>query len=800
MASLPFTVALHLLLVLSLQCGWKENMWSAFACSNLSAPQWSNIASPSPSSFPLSSSPLGISIALVQFTAATTTFSLAAVTEDPFILKTDLEVTASDVSPPVFELRQSYRYSLPSSCGAIIEGTSDLLLVSIIPVTFKAVFPRLVDRTPLFASLHTLSTALCAPVLVHVLMPIVSWKSVFSSLGRSSGLVSDDILYLHSLLHELPAFVQHIAATSPADLQLLIQSFHVPPLQVVALSSSLAEVDASHTIQSYIRRLHWLATRGDDNGRLQCGQRVGNYSLTPLSLQQRHVEALIFSMKPHRHLLVASQMCRDDIVALHSFDAVSVVSHQQQRETHTSASYPSVETKPGIEEQTVDAIAVCGLQLQPYLSSFPVKLLSSLLLLASHSVHVTAGYSWMPDGSGNVVCATQSMTIVTGPIQQVVELYRDIDVGQLVVVVDGVRLTAPCIWRLLNGGNLSIFLTTPTASSPYNHTIVEMQLEYERHFADTSGSAFAFHLRVSGAVAKTSFAPALFDSVTLTSFLLHRLAIGALVDGYRPQYRQEISQHGRRKTEPIHSAVDAAGAIVEPNFALIPALFSVQGLSLFSYPLLPSSALPIASVSFSQLSPWSPGYAIPRVIHQTWFDPVSPPWLSIGSWRQSYLEACDGWLHLLWDRNSVLHVPMLDRWLWDLHRSQNGRSHISRAAILRSYGGTYVDADIPSLESGVLDGWYAAANDTGSFVVTEEKARTCESSRLFGTRPQHPIMTALQEWQHELTADDRGSAQWEKKGPDDLARACASCLSAPSDCSVAVVSLSSLCMDGPNVP
>ena len=456
-------------------------------------------------------------------------------------------------------------------------------------------------------------------------------------------------------------------------------------------------------------------------------------SLTIPALQQQYVELLIASMSAATQAVPAS-----------------------------AAQYPptaALELTPSFTALPISAAdASC--------SSQP----TAVLLLSSSTTHITGVYTSAGAGSdGGDGCALRSLSVVSGPIQQAVELGRGNDDHRSPVVrVDGVRLLPAhvAVWPLLNRGNLTM---TTTSSA----LVVTLQLGYNEQAA-------RFDYRLLIELPLQSATPPPPDVPLATTVRLHVASdvsglVGAWVDDEkRAEYilppTSSIVQH--------HALLESSTAMNEPSIGLDEQARALEGYSMFATPIVPFSTLPLAAVSLRPLSASAPIYSIPRIMHQNWFGPRIPPWAWINTWRREYLQRHDGWLHLLWRADSVVHLQLLDRLLWDSEDSLNGLSDISRTAMTRTYGGTYIDGDMCSLDSRPLDELYVAANTTGFYVAREKEGSDLYASSIFGAQRDHPVMRLFQLWQRNNTARDKTDMPWKRIGPGATTKAVESCLSA----------------------
>ena len=88
---------------------------------------------------------------------------------------------------------------------------------------------------------------------------------------------------------------------------------------------------------------------------------------------------------------------------------------------------------------------------------------------------------------------------------------------------------------------------------------------------------------------------------------------------------------------------------------------------------------------------------IPRVIHQVWVGPVTPPFDMMATWR-AMNPTCE---YRLWSDGSCPHLEGYEYFQHDLinakeyraMREWNGKCDVLRFELMHEYGGVYIDAD-----------------------------------------------------------------------------------------------------------
>ena len=605
--------------------------------------------------------------------------------------------------------------SIPCACMLNQSSSAaQYLLVQLEPTVLQAVLPRHSDRLSLLSQLRQVSASLCIPLLAYV------WLPPAVGVKRPNGSIDTAAVYLHALLHELPSFVDRVVAADGVEALTLTRTFHVPPAHLALLPSVHSTpwmLSVSNTSATFLPAASLLLdellevtlqTRLDPST-------ASNYTLTAPSLQQRYVEAI-------RDTMAAPADCEHAVNRSQQFTVDASELKWNEADSHSRLASLSCSDSPPVP---------C-----------PASAATIALLHSSHSVHITGEYSYAQTAASG--CELQSITIVLGPIQQVVEVYRNVSTQRVVISIDGVELRREAVWPLNNKGNVT---------RDQDHISMQLAAPARGALDDRpTEPLFAYHFTIFiEQPSDTDPTKPLCTSLQLTRFLSCQAELGVLADGWRLDYLQQASVARSNNTPSWSKQWATSGTIVEPAFGLDVQQFTVSGLSLFSYPLMASRELPVTSVSFFPLSCFHPRYVIPRLIHETWFGPLIPAWLWINSWRRDYLQRHPGWVFLLWRSDSVRHLHYLDHYLWDMEKTYNGMSDVSRTAAARAYGGMYIDADSLSLEARPLDELYLAANSTGFFIAREKPNFDLFAAGVFGTTPNHDVMRRFQDWQHRNT-------------------------------------------------
>jgi len=96
--------------------------------------------------------------------------------------------------------------------------------------------------------------------------------------------------------------------------------------------------------------------------------------------------------------------------------------------------------------------------------------------------------------------------------------------------------------------------------------------------------------------------------------------------------------------------------------------------------------------------------SIPHNIFQVWIGPQAPPRVWMSEWQATVgLAINEGWSYRLFRDEDVASLRHLDHESFDKFTRFDGRADLIRVAILREFGGLYIDADVvpaPLLRSG----------------------------------------------------------------------------------------------------
>lgn len=88
---------------------------------------------------------------------------------------------------------------------------------------------------------------------------------------------------------------------------------------------------------------------------------------------------------------------------------------------------------------------------------------------------------------------------------------------------------------------------------------------------------------------------------------------------------------------------------------------------------------------------------IPKIIHQIWVGDREPPLHWIETWKKKHPD----WQHILWTEKEIETLDLPNKQAYEFYKKEKlwfGMSDIARVAILKKYGGVYIDADTICLQ------------------------------------------------------------------------------------------------------
>lgn len=167
------------------------------------------------------------------------------------------------------------------------------------------------------------------------------------------------------------------------------------------------------------------------------------------------------------------------------------------------------------------------------------------------------------------------------------------------------------------------------------------------------------------------------------------------------------------------------------------------------------------------LAPTSFEPKIPRIIHQIWLGPKSPPpyfWEYSKSWQKNN----PGWEWRLWTDKEVKELEFEQKDLYLRSTNWGEKSDILRAELLDRFGGMYVDTDFECIKSfnelHYKYDFYAGLEPPHDGDFTSTAPHVTISDALIGARAGHPI---IKEWKRLIRANWN---EVEEKYPDSVKR------------------------------
>lgn len=138
--------------------------------------------------------------------------------------------------------------------------------------------------------------------------------------------------------------------------------------------------------------------------------------------------------------------------------------------------------------------------------------------------------------------------------------------------------------------------------------------------------------------------------------------------------------------------------------------------------------------SYFRLKPPS----IPKIIHQVWIGPNSPPWQWIDSFRKNFMDKYPAWKYRLWRENEIENLRLINKSKYESEKVLSGKVNILRYELLYQFGGIYIDADSEWINNKPLQELIDHTNQTGIFAGWEDKKMLANG--VIGCSPKNPIM------------------------------------------------------------
>ena len=169
---------------------------------------------------------------------------------------------------------------------------------------------------------------------------------------------------------------------------------------------------------------------------------------------------------------------------------------------------------------------------------------------------------------------------------------------------------------------------------------------------------------------------------------------------------------------------------------------------------------------------------IPKIIHQLWIGPKSPPSELMETWRKTHESL--GWEYRLWNEQTIQSNIDLSRSgrLINSMEEINGKADIIRWEILFKYGGIFIDADsicINPIDDNLLK------DKAGNFITGfagwehEQARKGLIATGTMGFTPKHPIVIGALAWMYKqptLSVQATQKRAWFTVGPGLLTRIC----------------------------
>lgn len=153
---------------------------------------------------------------------------------------------------------------------------------------------------------------------------------------------------------------------------------------------------------------------------------------------------------------------------------------------------------------------------------------------------------------------------------------------------------------------------------------------------------------------------------------------------------------------------------------------------------------------------------IPKIIHQIWIGPKTPPLTLMNSWKEKHPD----YEYIFWNETEFqkrnLQLSCLDK--INLINEINGKADIIRWEILYKYGGIFIDADSICIEP--FDEFFHENTGFASF-ENEICRKGLVATGTMGFIPQHPICKDIIEWinSNESTNIILNYRAWYSVGP-----------------------------------
>lgn len=163
---------------------------------------------------------------------------------------------------------------------------------------------------------------------------------------------------------------------------------------------------------------------------------------------------------------------------------------------------------------------------------------------------------------------------------------------------------------------------------------------------------------------------------------------------------------------------------------------------------------------------------IPKIIHQIWVGPNTPP-EHFKKWQESILMLHPDWEYKLWTDKDVAQLKMINQRHYDAETNYGAKADILRLELLNQFGGAYIDIDFEFLKP--LDPLhYLCDFYIGFFQVIYLRKTPRINNGILAASPGHPIVKTLiteigknRDQYGDLTS---WSGILERNGPDFVTR------------------------------
>lgn len=132
---------------------------------------------------------------------------------------------------------------------------------------------------------------------------------------------------------------------------------------------------------------------------------------------------------------------------------------------------------------------------------------------------------------------------------------------------------------------------------------------------------------------------------------------------------------------------------------------------------------------------------IPKIIHQIWVGPKTPP-RHFKKWQASLLQLHPDWEYKLWTDKEVAELSMINQRYYDEETNYGAKADILRLEILNQFGGLYVDIDFECLKPFDLL-HHICDFYIGFFQVNYLRKSARINNGLFASTQGHPIIKIL---------------------------------------------------------